>query len=100
MTVLRGFLITITSCLGFAGLGALAGYVLGVMAPDYYRTVFDIQQNSVFSPVQLGLGLGLIQGATAGLLVGVVIVVTVAWYDSRIEQRTIARDHDAEKSSV
>ncbi len=100
MTVLRGFLITITSCLGFSGLGALAGYVLAVMAPDYYRTVFDVPPNAVFNPVQVGLGLGLTQGATAGLLVGVVIVITVAWYDSRIEQRAMARDHDAEKPLV
>ena len=100
MTVLRGFLITITSCLGFSGLGALAGYVLAVMAPDYYRTVFDIAPNAVFNPVQVGLGLGLTQGATAGLLVGVVIVITVAWYDSRIGQRTITSQEETEQQIV
>ncbi len=100
MTVLRGFVITMASCLGFSGLGALAGYVLAVLAPDYYRAVLHIRPEVVFNPVQVGLGLGLTEGAAVGLILGVVIVITVAWYDSRMEQRTIARDHDAERSSV
>ena len=100
MTVLRGFVITLASGFGFSGLGALAGYVLAVLAPDYYRTMFHIRPETVFNPVQVGLGLGLTEGAAVGLVLGVVIVITVAWYDSRIEQRTMARDHDAEKSSV
>ena len=95
MTVARGFLITITSCLGFAGCGALVGYILGVMAPDYYRTVFAVPPGAHFNPVQVGLGLGLIQGAIAGLLVGVVIVVTVAWSHSRIEQLKLTSMPDA-----
>ena len=71
------------------------GYILGVMAPDYYRTVFAVPPDAPFNPVQVGLGLGLTQGATAGLLVGVVIVVTVAWSNSRIEQLKLASMPDA-----
>ena len=83
MTVMRGFVITITSGLAFGCLGALAGYLLGSIAPDYYRTVFQIPPEFSIDPSQVGLGLGLIQGGGAGLMIGLIIVVSVAWYDSR-----------------
>ncbi len=39
MTVLRGFAITIASGVAFGCVGAFAGYALGSVVPDYYRTV-------------------------------------------------------------
>jgi hypothetical protein len=83
MTVLRGFLITIASGVGFAAVGAVIGYVLGKVAPDYYRTVFRIPPEVALNPAQAGLGLGLTQGLVVGLIVGLVIVVTVAWHNAR-----------------
>jgi len=83
MTVLRGFSITIASGLAFACVGAIAGYVLGRVAPDYYRTVFRIPPDIPLDPAQAGLGLGVTQGCAAGLIVGLVIVVAVAWHNSR-----------------
>lgn len=100
MTVQRGFLITIGSILGFSGMGAVAGYILAVAAPDYYRTVFHISPDAVFHPVQIGLGLGLTEGGAAGLVVGLVIVVTVAWYDSRVEDRRFTSSHGTDSSAV
>lgn len=82
MTVLRGFFITIASSMAFSGLGALLGYLLAVILPDYYRTVFHIPPEIPIDPVQVGLGLGITQGFAAGLIVGLVIVVTVAWFNS------------------
>ena len=84
MTVLRGFVITITSGFAFGLLGAGAGYGLGLVAPDYYRTVFRIPPEIAIDPVQTGFGLGVTQGLAAGLIIGLVIVVTNAWYGSRI----------------
>lgn len=83
MTVLRGFTITLASSVAFAFFGAVAGYMLGSVAPDYYRTVFRIPSDASIDMAQAGLGLGLTQGFGAGLIVGLVIVVTVAWYNSR-----------------
>ena len=83
MTVIRGFAITIASGLIFGLLGAGIGYLLGSIAPDFYRTVFRSPPELRIDPVQAGLGLGLTQGIGAGLLVGLVIVVVVAWYNSR-----------------
>ena len=84
MTVLRGFAITMASGVAFACLGALAGYALGSFAPDYYRLVFRMPPEVAIDPARAGLGLGATQGAAAGLLVGLVIVVAVAWHRSRI----------------
>jgi len=83
MTVLRGFVITITSGFAFGLVGAGAGYLLGLVAPDYYRTVFRMPPEIAIDPAQAGLGLGVTQGLAAGLIIGLVIVVTIAWYDSR-----------------
>lgn len=87
MSVTRGFFITLISGISFAICGALLGYLLGVQAPHYYRTVFRIPPDMPMNVAQVGMGLGLTQGLAAGLVVGLVIVVTVAWYDVRIQER-------------
>lgn len=83
MTVLRGFLIISISTVLCAIVGAGAGYTLGTVAPAYYRSVFRNGNATTFDPVQMGLGLGLTQGLVAGLFVGCVVVLAVAWYNSR-----------------
>ena len=83
MTVPRAFLITIASGLAFASAGALAGYGLGTIVPDYYRAVFRITPESAVNPAQVGAGLGATQGIAVGLTVGLVIVIVVAWYKAR-----------------
>lgn len=84
MSVVRGFVITIVSGLAFALFGGLAGAALGWAAPDYYRIVFGMRPDAQFNAVQLGLGLGVTQGFGAGLIVGLAIVLIVAWYNSRV----------------
>jgi hypothetical protein len=83
MTVLRGFLIVGVSTLVCGLIGTGVGYLLGVHAPGYYRTVFRSGLTPQFDPVEMGIGLGLTQGLVAGLVVGCVIVLAVAWYNSR-----------------
>ena len=87
MTITRGFVITIVSGIAFACLGGVAGYALGIFVPDYYRLVFRIPEGVAISPTQAGLGLGITQGGAVGLIVGLVIVLAVAWYNSRIRVR-------------
>jgi len=88
MTVMRGFIISIISGIGFAAIGGMLGYALGVLAPDYYRIMFRIPTRYEGDLVQLGVGLGLTQGFAAGLLVGLAIVVVVAWYNLRLNDRS------------
>lgn len=51
--------------------------------PGYYRAVFFHGTSPQFDPAQTGFGLGLTQGLVAGLAVGCVVVLAVAWYNSR-----------------
>jgi hypothetical protein len=83
MTVLRGFAIVIASVVAGALAGLGIGYSLGSWAPAYYRGVIRAGDSPNFDPVQVGIGLGLTQGAGAGLVVGCVIVLAVAWHNSR-----------------
>lgn len=84
MTVARGLLITLACGLGFGILGTAVGMLLGSLAPDYYRAVLHIPPGTPVDPTQVGLGLGLTQGVGAGLVVGLVVVVAVAWYQTRL----------------
>jgi hypothetical protein len=83
MTLTRGFLIIVLSGVTFAAGGGLLGYALGVLAPGYYRGVFPSGREPGFDPVAAGLGLGISQGMICGVVVGSIVVLAVAWYNSR-----------------
>jgi hypothetical protein len=78
MSVVRGFVIILVSGVCCGVVGGLLGSTLGVGAPAYYRGVFLRGNDPGFSPVEVGLGLGLTQGLICGLLIGSVIVLAVA----------------------
>ena len=78
MTVVRGFALIIASGVAFATCGGALGYTLAWIAPAYYRGVFQGGDAPEFDPVQVGIGLGISQGAIAGLVVGSVVVLAVA----------------------
>lgn len=80
MTVLKGFLIIILSGIAFGFGGGLIGYALAIAVPSYYRTVF---RSGNFDPREVGIGLGVTEGGVCGLGVGAVVVLAVAWYNSR-----------------
>lgn len=94
MTVVKGFVITITSGLAFAAIGAACGYLLGAVSPDYYRTVFHVPPDIRLNATEIGFGLGLTQGLAAGLLIGLVIVVTVAWSTAQASASSPQRDRE------
>jgi hypothetical protein len=83
MTVAKGFLIIVSSGVAFALAGGLVGYSLGAFAPGYYRGVYGSGREPWFDPVAVGLGLGLSQGLICGVIIGAVVVLAVAWYNSR-----------------
>lgn len=83
MTVAKGFLIITLSALTFGIAGGLIGYTLAVALPTFYRTVFPHGNESWFEPREVGIGVGTSQGLLCGLAVGAVVVLAVAWCNSR-----------------
>ena len=85
MTVVRGFLITLSSGITGSVVGTSIGYGVGRFFPFYYQTVFDLPENSVRSDlIELAMGMGMLQGLGGGLAIGLVIVLVVAWYQQRL----------------
>ena len=87
MTIFRGFLIIVLSCVAFAGAGLANGYGLAVFVPNYYRSVFVHGREPWFDPIVVGIGQGLTQGSVCGLVVGCVVVLATAWYNARRSPR-------------
>ncbi len=67
-------------------LGALAGWLIGRNAPGYYITVFDAKDDNSFNPVAVGVGQGATQGMIGGLVIGVALVVLTSWREARTQQ--------------
>ena len=63
---------TVIICvLAFLVLGGACGWLLGVVAPGYYHTMFPESRSS---PVEVGLGLGVTQGFGLGVFIGLIIL--------------------------
>jgi hypothetical protein len=63
----------------FAFIGALFGAGLGAFVPDYYRAVFRMSSERVFSPVQTGIGLGVTQGFAVGIALAIGAMGLQTW---------------------
>jgi putative addiction module component (TIGR02574 family) len=83
VTVAKGFFIVLLSGFAFALGGGLIGYALAVALPSYYRGTFSSGNAPWFNAVEVGVGLGISQGLICGLFLGAIIVLAVAWYNSR-----------------
>jgi len=64
--------------------GGILGWAIGCFWPEYYQIVFGrAAQQAAFDPVAVGVGLGVTQGAVAGLVVGCAAALLVAWVTIR-----------------
>lgn len=96
--------VTVSTCtLIFAALGCGIGFALGTCTPEYYRQLNRNGQRPEFNPVSMGIGLGASQGAVGGAVIGLALVVIVAWYDlKRLTQqgsvRRAQQDYSADQA--
>ena len=81
--VKNGFKLILASCFVFGSLGAVIGLLCGVLVPEYYQAVFNREAGEIVE-WKVGLGLGLTQGVVIGVVVGCVVLLSAAWYKSRI----------------
>lgn len=86
----RGLLMVFASTVMFGLMGAIVGGLIGVFLPDYYYAMIPSIRNGGGSTWQLGIGLGLTQGAIGGALIGVILVVSTAFYKSRMRNSVAA----------
>lgn len=66
--------------------GVAAGGILGVYTPSYFQMVFRGFGQEWFSPVQIGLSLGFLQGGGVGLATGAGLVIVTAWWRTGIRE--------------
>ena len=84
-------LVTVFVCLMLGSvLGTGVGYVVGTAFPDAIRVQFRRTGDPAVNVVQIGAGLGLIQGTMLGAGVGVVLAGILAWHDVRTRARSNA----------
>lgn len=91
MTLQKAFLTATGSALVCGLLGALLGWSIGTFAPDAYVGMLRLPPES-FSPVQFGIGVGLINGLFTGLGLAILLVGIMAWHDVRTRQISQTKD--------
>jgi hypothetical protein len=67
----------------FLCVGSAIGATIGVVAPEYYRSVFRGGHLPEFNPLQVGIGLGATQGVVSGVVISIVVLALLAWRDIR-----------------
>lgn len=83
MTITRGLITIAATAIACSLIGTILGYSLGTFAPGSYRALFPNGTDPAFNPAEVGLGLGCVQGLAAGIIIGLVVVFCVTWYEIR-----------------
>jgi hypothetical protein len=84
---IRSAIATVVGCILLAAaIGAGIGYALGMLAPEYYRSVFWSGWEPGFDPVRVGVGQGLTQGTAGGVVVGLGVVALLCWREVRLQR--------------
>ena len=91
MTWRKGIAIVAGTTAALALLGLAIGAFIGNFAPGYYRAVFPRVDEARFDPVAIGVGLGLTEGTAAGLALGLITVVVIAWFKLRERRLHVER---------
>lgn len=87
--LMKGFVAVGFSALIFGFLGGVTGLCIGVVLPDYYRSMFRGVDFRTIDEWRLGMGLGITQGLVAGVVIGCVTLLATAWYKSRMNSSMI-----------
>jgi hypothetical protein len=80
----KGFVTIVMSSLFFGFMGGLIGMLIGLLIPQYYETIYPGLSRIGGDPWKMGVALGAVQGLVAGICVGSVVLLSTAWYKSRM----------------
>ncbi len=87
--LLRGFLTVAASAFFFGLFGGIAGLLIGMFLPDFFLSIFRSVDFDRIEPWKMGMGLGVTQGLVAGAVVGCVVLLSTAWYKSRMNNSMV-----------
>lgn len=89
MTLTRAVVMTAATTTVCAVVGMAAGAALGHWCPNYYRSVLAARPGVEMDPVQVGVGFGLNAGVFTGILVSLILVAIVAYFELRVRLEQI-----------
>lgn len=86
VTLFKAIGTVMATSIGFGVAGTGIGAILGMIAPGLFL-LLPIPDVEALDPVELGMGLGLFNGVTWGLVVGVIVVAIFAWKEARLSRK-------------
>jgi hypothetical protein len=96
MTLVRAFLTVAASSAVCTLVGVGLGALMGLIAPDFYQMSFRDGLWPGIDPVQIGIGFGLNAVVFSGVVIGLVVVAIVTYYELRSQE---ARQPDTQAES-
>jgi hypothetical protein len=86
MNVIKALATVVGTAVGFGVAGTGIGAFLGRFTPGFFRAVLPFRDPEGVDPLEMGIGLGLVNGLIWGMVIGVLIVAILCWRDVRISQ--------------
>lgn len=83
MNVVKALATVVATAVVFGVCGTGIGMFLGKMAPSFLQHAVRATAGEALDPMELGIGLGLTNGLTWGLVIGILTVAILAWKESR-----------------
>ena len=81
MTLFKALATVVGTAIGFGIVGTAIGACMGAFAPGFFRHLMplhDLEHYDALSALELGTGLGIVNGLLWGLIVGVLVVAIVS----------------------
>ena len=86
MNVFKALATVVGTAVGFGIAGTGIGAFLGNFTPAFFRNVLPFRDPETFDPMELGVGLGLVNGLIWGMVIGILIVAILSWKEVRLAQ--------------
>jgi hypothetical protein len=99
MTIRKAIGTVLLCTLLIGAVGTSIGFGLGKFSPGYYRAVCRNGYEAGFDPVSVGVGLGLTQGITGGIIVGLATVALLCWRETNMARASSTPLEPADKQA-
>ncbi|MAG58348.1 MAG: hypothetical protein CMJ83_18835 [Planctomycetes bacterium] len=87
MTLFKALATVAGTAIGFGIAGTGIGALLGHFTPGFFRHQFALRDVENLDPLEFGIGIGLVNGLTWGLVIGVLVVGVVSWRETRMSRK-------------